>query len=429
MTKHTKPPRKPSRLLIWAVKTFLQPTYEKKYGLTIDRTALDGVKPPYIVLFNHVGDDDHMIVGMTLYPHLANYMVSRWVLHKFPTGPLSRLAGAIHKTRFIPDIDAVICAKRVLRERKGIVAITPAASFSLDGTPHYFDYGIAKLVKLFKLPVFAVRMSGLFAFHNGYRQTRNSCRIESEVIPIFTGDELADMEVSEIYKKLFTACDFNDGVYAATERAVISSDSYGLAEGMEYLTYRCLRCGEEFRIRARGDHLFCEACGNEVRVNDHFLLEPTADDTAWVESFDLWNALQRHSLVEEIRQEDFCLRDRCVLSHYSVGKRYGFTQYGEGELVLDRTGFTYTGTDMGKDVVYRYPLERTPYLGNFIPYYLSFDSMDDVNRFRLSDMHQSVKFLQALLLMRLMYCPNFPGEWEWRMQLPSARQAEIRHGK
>ena len=72
-------PRRPSRALIWAVKTFKQKKYERAYGLTIDRSALEGVEPPYIVLFNHVGDDDHVIVGMTLYPHLLKMLITgRW---------------------------------------------------------------------------------------------------------------------------------------------------------------------------------------------------------------------------------------------------------------------------------------------------------------------------------------------------------------
>lgn len=405
--------------MIWAVKTFKQKKYERAYGLTIDRSALEGVEPPYIVLFNHVGDDDHVIVGMTLYPHLANFMVSRWVSHKFPTGPLSTLAGAIHKSRFIPDTDSVLCAKRVLRNRKGIVAIAPAASFSIDGTTHYFDYGIAKLVRLFKVPVFAVKMSGLFLFHNGYREQRQGCRLKSEVIPIFRGDELGDMSVEDIYKRLFEACDFNDFQYQSQQQALITAKNHDLAEGMEYLTYRCLRCGKEFTMRSRGDRLYCTACGNTVKLNDRYFLEPAESGSVCARSFDAWNAIQRSHLLQEIRDDDFCITAPCRLSHYTIGKAFGFSEYGRGTLRLDHTGFTYTGTDMGGEVVYRYPLISTPYIGNFIPYYLSFDSMDNVCRYQLDDMHMAVKYMQALLLLRLVHFPHFDGELDWRMSLPS----------
>lgn len=412
-------PHRPSGALIQAVRLFSLRDFRLKYGLTMDRSALEGVKPPYIALFNHVGEEDHYVVGMTLYPQLANYMVSRWVQHSFPTGPLSALAGAIHKDRFIPDVEAVINARRIVRRRRGIVAIAPAASYSVDGTPSYFDFGIAKLIKNFDVPVYAVHMDGLYMFRNRFARERHGSRITSVIKKVFDAGETRDMSLEEIYKRAYEACDFNDYQYQERVQARITAPKYGLADGMEYVAYKCLACGEEFTLVSLGDRLRCTACGNEVRVNDRYFFEPAAPDTAWVKSLDRWNSIQIKDAERETGREDFCLSTPCTLSHYTIRQAYGFTDYGRGTLTLDRTGFTYTGTDRGREVSYFYPLERTPYIGNTARGYLSFDFHDDVFRYRLDDMRRAVKYLNALRVMRMKRFPSFPGEYEWYRSLPT----------
>ena len=414
-------PRKPSRLLIWGVSLFSKKAYKDKYGLTIDRSALNGVEPPYLVLFNHVGDTDHYIVGMTLYPQLANYMVSRWVQHSFPTGPLSSFAGAIHKDRFVPDVDAVIQTKRVFRERRGIVAIAPAASYSIDGTPNYFDYGVAKLIKLFKVPVYAVHIDGLYMFKNRFVRKPLKCKLSSKVIKVLDPVDIKDMEVPEIFKRVYEACDFNDFQYQERVKAVISADNGDIAEGMEYVAYKCLNCGSEFKMVGEGDKLRCTECGNTVRVNEYYFFEPTAPDTVYVKSLDRWNSIQKKCVVREIRKKDFALSSPCAISHYTENKPYGFTEYGRGTLTLDRTGFTYKGTDKGQDVEYKYPLEDTPYVGSVAREYLSMDSHDDVCRYKLDDMRMATKYLLALRIMRMKYYPDFEGEYEWYSNLPTVK--------
>lgn len=414
-------PRKPSRLLIWCVKLFNKKTFTEKYGLTIDRSALAGVEPPYLVLFNHVGDSDHYIVGMTLYPQLANYMVSRWVQHSFPTGPLSKYAGAIHKDRFIPDVDAVIKTKRVFRKRHGIVAIAPAASYSIDGTPNYFDYGVAKLIKLFKVPVYAVRMDGLYMFKNRFCRKPMRCKLSSTVVKVLDTNEANEMDVADIFKRVYEACDFNDFQYQERVKAVISADDGNIAEGMEYVAYKCLNCGAEFKMESRGDRLYCTECGNAVRVNQYYFFEPTAPDTVYVKSLDRWNRVQKRCVEREIRRKDFCISSGCALSHYTEKKPYGFTEYGRGTLTLTREGFTYKGTDKGAEVEYTYPLADTPYVGSVAREYLSFDGHEDVCRYKLDDMRMATKYLLALRIMRLKFYPDFEGQYEWYESLPTVK--------
>ncbi|MCL2694705.1 MAG: hypothetical protein FWE69_00075 [Clostridiales bacterium] len=409
-------PAKPLRPLLESILVFWRGKLRTKYGLTVDREALRGVKPPFIVVFNHVGDDDQFVAGTALHPVMPNYMMSNWAEHSFPLAPLSKVAGAIHKIRFVPDVRAVMAAKRVLKERGGVVGVAPAASYSIDGTPSYFDYGIAKFCKMFKVPVFALRMDGLYFFHNRF-SGRQLCRLHGAVTRVFDGPELKDMATEEVYKRLYEACDFNDFQYQRRVMAPVIAKDDNLAEGMEYVAYRCLRCGAEFQTEGKGNVLTCSACGNALRVNRYYFFEPHSSPCAWVEELNQWTQFQRQLVAEEIEKEDFHISCDCALYRFTEGKKYGVTRYGRGRLRLDASGFTYTGTDKDAGVTYHHPLADTYYVGNDTRVYLSVDTPKRSYQYRLDNMKMGAKYLLALTALREKYHPYFPDEAEWRRGL------------
>ncbi len=420
-----KNPRKPFRPLVQIFKFFKEKMFIKKYGLTIDRQALKDQKPPYIVIFNHIGYDDHLITGLTLYPHLANFMVVKYVKHTFPDGPFSYLAGAIYKDRYTPDATAVLGAKRVLTQHKGIVAISPAACYCFDGTPQYFDYGIAKLIKMFKVPVFAIKLRGMYFLRNRFRKDRQNAKIKSEVVKVFDEKDIKDMNIEQIYKKLYDACDFNDFTFQEEEGFKVTAPKNDAAKGMEYIIYKCLNCGEEFEMKGEGDILYCKKCQNAVRVNDTYHFEPLNEKSVYVDSIAKWNAIQRKLIDIETQKDDFVMSEPCEVFHYKKGKKYGVKKYGEGIISLDKNGFKYVGTDYGKDVELIFPLMRTPSIGVETTVgvknkmYIVFDGQDYVTRFVLKNMTKAIKFQQCLQYLRYKYYPDFAGQREWMNSRPS----------
>ena len=418
-------PNKPLRPLVSGVVLSWQQKLKRQCGLTVDKKALRGVKPPFIVVFNHVGGSDQYIVSTALYPLAPNYMMSNWAEHNFPMAPLTRMAGVIHKIRFVPDVRAVRCAGRVLRNHRGVVAVAPAASYSIDGTPSYFDYGIAKFCKMFAVPVFALRMDGLYLYHNRFSK-RQRCKVHAAVTKVFDGTELAGMATEDVYKQLYEACDFNDFQYQRRVMASVIAPGGNTAEGMEYVAYRCLHCGAEFQMQGEGKFLFCTACGNAVRVNRYYLFEPVSTPCTWVEDLNQWTQAQRQAVTEEIAQEDFHITCDCALYRFTEGKKYGTTRYGRGELLLDRSGFTYTGTDKEQTVSYRHALTGTFYVGNDTKVYLSVDTSDCSYQYRLDNMKMGTKYLLALSALREQYHPFFPGEAAWRERLKTNVKVELR---
>ncbi len=424
MKKH---PKKPSKLLIGSVLLLSKKKFYKNYHLEIDKTEIESLKPPFIVLYNHVGNSDHFVTGITLYPLLANNFASRWVSRQRLNGILSNLAGCIYKDRFIPDAESVFCAKRVLKEQKGIVALAPAASYSFDGTPNFFDFGVAKFVKLFKLPVVSININGLYFWKNRFLTKKSkSCHIKVKASIVFNGDEVSSMDNVSVYKKLYEACDFNDCKWQAkTNNLIVNEDK---TSNLDHLCYKCLNCGEEFTNRVENGVLVCHNCGNKVTLNERFAFSPIGE-SVYVDRIDQYHAIQRNFIEKEIENDDFCISQPCQVSHYTENKKYGVTKYGEGVLTLNRKGFDYVGSDKGKQVAYHFPIERLTNVGSETGQYISIDSHDDVNRFLLADMRVSTKMIVALNIMRLKYFPNFENELEWIKSLPSYPNDIVIHGK
>lgn len=427
--------QKPARWIVQLYKFLLEKKFYKEYNLVIDKKALDGVKPPFILLYNHVGYDDHLITGLTIYPHLANFMVVRYVSHTFPNGIFSKWAGAVYKNRYVPDARAVLESKKVLRDNKGILAFSPAACYSMDGTPQYWDYGAAKLLKMFKLPVYFCRMDGMYFLHNRFRKNRQKASIKSTVLKVFNGDELKDMTQEEIHKALYLACDFNDFQYQEEVRMKVSSYKDDIAEGMEYICYKCPSCGKEFEMRAKKDRLYCEACGNAVKVDEYYQFIPENENSAYLTNINTWNGMQRECIEKEVESDGFSLTDGCVVIHYKKNRKYGVKEFGRGVLTLDKSGFTYKGDDDGKEVERFYPLKHTPSIGVETTVgvkdkmYIVFDGEDTIDRYKLDDMRKAVKFQQALQFLRFKHCPNFEGELEWHKSLKT-RQIDTKvYGK
>ena len=296
-------PKKPSKLLIRTVYAFVKSAY-KKYNVTVDRSGIEKISQgsPFILLYNHIGRQDHMLTAYLLRPILANNMISRWVQYDKITGPLAEAAGGFFKNRFYPDPEAIVYCRNVLN-RKGVVAMAPAGVYSIDGTTHYVDYGTAKLIKLFKVPVVAAKINGAYFYVNGHRKTKLKGKIHIQSQLLFNANEAKELTEKEIFQKLWSSLDFNDFEYR--EKEGFSVEGKDLAEGIENVLYKCLKCGEEFTLTHSKDDLVCEKCGNAVTVKGDMRFYPKKENTAYADRLDKWNLIQKRLLEKEILKKEY----------------------------------------------------------------------------------------------------------------------------
>lgn len=410
-------PKKPSKLLLNTVYAFVRGSY-KKYNITADRSGVEQVEKgsPFILLYNHIGKQDHMLTGYLLRPLLANNMISRWVQYDPIVGPLAEAAGGFFKNRFYPDPQAVVYCKKVLK-RGGVVAMAPAGVYSIDGTTHYIDYGTAKLIKLFKVPVVAAKISGAYFYVNGHRKSKLKGKVKIQSRLLFDSKEAQELSEQAIFQKLWEELDFNDFEYRLKEGFLVEGKD--LAEGVENILYKCLKCGEEFTLTHIKDDLICSICGNRVTVKNDMNFYPKSQNAAYADRLDKWNLIQKKLLEKEILKDDFCISDKVTLKRNKGTKKRGLYFLGEGVITLNREGITYVGTDGKEKVEYSYPLNRTSNVGFTLGKYLTIERDKNAFLYWFDEPRKISKFVQALVLMRRAFFPNFEGEKEWREAMPN----------
>lgn len=419
-------PRRPLKLVISGANLFFKRHF-KFHRLTVDKEALKNVKPPFIMVYNHVGNKDHFFTGNALQPRAANNMVARWVAYDKKKGPLTLIAGGFFKNHFYPDAQSIMCCKKVLRRIKGIVCLSPSGVHGLDGTLNFIEYSTPKLLKLFKVPVMACKLEGVYFYANNYRERFLRGKLSVKTFQLFTADEAARLSEEESYKRLWSALDFNDFEFIEKEGVLVEGKD--LAEGMQFVLFKCLKCGSEFTITQKGDDLTCSHCGNAVTVKGDMRFYPKNEDTVYIDRLDKWNLLQKRLLRREILKEDFCVTDTVSLYHNNPKKKYGFYPYGRGTMTLDKEGLTYKGSDDGKEVEYFYPLESIPNVAFQLSAKLMIERDDFACFYFFDEPRKLSKLVQAYLELRLDLYPDFPTQKEWLLSRPNENLDVPLHGQ
>ena len=395
--------RRPSRLLLWTVCAYFYPFYKIKHKIKIDRSGLKGLKKPYIVLVSHTGWNDYAIVGATLLPHSANFMVTNLIEREPIIRTLTKIMGSIYKRVFYPDSNSIRRARYVL-DRKGIIVMMPAGDVSIDGSTNYLDNGTARLIKWLNVPVVALTIHGgylhLPRFH---KKTNAGARIEVETKLLFTPEKIQEKTTKQIYEELWDALYFNDFEWQKQKRMVFKGKN--LADGMENILFKCPKCGGEFTNRSHGMRIECEKCGNTVNVNKYFEFEPCDAEDKCFDNIYEWNKFQKESINKEIKDPDFTFTVKTEIWRDKRNSKTGYEKRGEGTLSLDSKNIVYRGTFDGEEVEQIKNIRRLPNISMVNCDCIEVTAGEYVNRYFFADHRQYVKFVLMFNLIRLKYYP------------------------
>ena len=133
--------------LIWLLSRFA--LLGKQYK--IEKINMEGVKPPYILLSNHMYFIDFELAALATFPHRVNNVVSIDGYYRRPW--LMELIGCICKRKFTTDLHLVKSIRHVLREKGDVLCMYPEARYSPIGTTAILPDSLGKLVKQNKVPV------------------------------------------------------------------------------------------------------------------------------------------------------------------------------------------------------------------------------------------------------------------------------------
>ena len=328
--------------LIWVLSKIM--LIGKKYK--IEKVNMEGLKPPYILLSNHMQFIDFELVAVATYPHRLNNIVS--VDGYYKRAWLMELIGCIATRKFTQDLYLVKSIMHCLR-RGDVVCMYPEARYSSNGTTAYIPESVGKLIKLSKVPVVVALHHGNYLYTPfwDFRRKRK-VPLKLKLTKILTPEQIKEMSVEEINAKLIEEFQYDEYKYQK-ENNILIKESFR-AEGLHKILYQCPHCLKE-AMNSKGSEIYCEECGKRWNLNEDGSLVALNGETEFTHIPD-WFKWERQQVREQVRNGTYYYEDEVEV--YSLPRCNKFIPLGKAHITHDpENGFILEGTY--RDEIYRIP--------------------------------------------------------------------------
>ena len=348
----TYPIRQPRffTFLIWILSKIL--LIGKKYK--IEKVNMEGLKPPYMILSNHMYFIDFELTAMVTGSHRVNNVVNLDGYYRRPW--LMELIGSIGTRKFTSDIHLVKSIYKVLR-RGDVLCMYPEARYSPCGISSYLPDSLGLLVKRANVPVVAIVHQGNH-LHTPFWNFRKPRKVPltTKATKILTPEEIENMSVEEINARLKEALTYDDYEYQK-KNGILITEKYR-AEGIHKILYQCPHCLAESKMSSSGTELFCTECGKRWNLEEDGTLRALEGETEFSRVPD-WFLWQREQVKAEIERGEYHFEDEVEV--YSLPRCWRFEKLGKAKLTHDpENGFVLEGSYNGAP----YRIHRTPLQNN-----------------------------------------------------------------
>jgi 1-acyl-sn-glycerol-3-phosphate acyltransferase len=283
-----------NRLLKLSYGTWLRLVYRvENRGLEL----FEGLKPPYVIVSNHVTTRDPFFIG-SICPEPIYWVTSdgnmRTNFMRFFLG----LVGSIPKSKAIPDLQTINWIVEVIRKRRGVVGLFPEGQASWDGRTLPLFPSTARLIKLLKVPVVAVRLEGAYLALPRWTWGRRRGRVLAHWSLMLDAEEAKRLSAEETYERLKTALAHDE--YAVQKRERVAFVGRGRAEHVELALFACPECETMGRLKSRGNKLSCGTCGASFSLDRFGNFHMSDGKKARFTTIPEWDDWQRKFLVEAV---------------------------------------------------------------------------------------------------------------------------------
>ncbi len=328
-------PKWPLQLLAWALafpETF-------KVHPKIYKHNMEGLKGPYIMLCNHNSFLDFQIATRAVFPRRSSYIVA--VDGFINRESLMRNVGCIMKRKFLSDISLVKQIKHSLVNNKNICQIYPEARYSLVGTTSMLPESLGKLVKLMKHPVATLISHGHHLRQPFWNLRKRKIKTKTDLTQIITKEEIANLSIEEINIRIKKAFQYND--YEYQEKESIRIKESFRAENLHKPLYMCPHCKTEFKMKSKGNKIWCGHCNEEYEMDELGKLKNTKGNTIFSHIPD-WFEWQREQVKQEIIEGKYYVDLEVNIDLLPNGS--GFYRIGKGRLIHNKDGYKLTGENL-----------------------------------------------------------------------------------
>lgn len=370
-------------------------------GVRTDKSALKGVKGPYLIVGNHTSPIDFLYFTAGVYPKPINFVVAENMIYRKVYGAFIRSFGTIKKKQFTADF---ACIKQI---KKNIdagthVLLFPEGRVSIDGTTGYIAPSIGKLIKFLNCPVIKGITVGSYVTRPKWGKKRPG-KVTLKMEPLLSTDDIGDMSNEEIYEYILKNFSYDDNVAFKEQNRKV----YGLrlAETLEKLLYKCPRCGAEFKNKSKYRTFRCTACGNTVKYNTDGTLSPSGENDKCFEFVSEWYKFQRDEVKKEVENPDYSFEENVTLL-LTDDKTHRFEEAGKGKIVLDKNGITYVGTKCGQEISRTFGLKNHPTVAYKLAQNIEIAEDNEIFKFVFENGFHTAKFVLAVEELHKKYVEN-----------------------
>ena len=320
----------------------------------VEKINMEGLKPPYMILSNHMYFIDFELCALGTFPHRVNNVVSIDGYYRRPW--LMELIGAICTRKYTTDFHLVKSISRVLK-RGDILCMYPEARYSPAGITSFMPESIGKLIRMNKVPVVAVVHHGNY-LHSPFWNFRKKRKVplHTTMTQILTPEQIKAMSVEEINEAVKKALTYDEYKYQK-ETGIKITESFR-AEGLHKILYQCPNCNTESKMASEGSELYCTHCGKRWTLSEDGSLTANEGDTEFSHVPD-WFEWEREQVKKQVRSGEYRFEDEVEV--YSLPRCWRFMKLGNAKITHDpQNGFVLTGHYRGKD----YRIERKPQENN-----------------------------------------------------------------
>lgn len=332
--------------LLYLVSKIMMP----KVPYKIEKFGMEDLKPPYILLSNHMYFVDFQLSAMATYPHRVNNVATIDGYYRRPW--LMELLGCICKRKFTNDLHLIKSIRKVLK-RGDILCMYPEARYSPVGTTAILPDSLGKLIKMNKVPVVVLLHHGNYLhtpFWN-YRKPRKA-PLYTTMTKILSTEDVERMTADEINTAVRDAMKYDE--YEWQKKQGIIIDEPFRAEGLHKVLYQCPNCKTEHKMDSKGSEIFCTECGRRWRMNEDGSLKALIGETEFSHIPD-WYEWQRVEVRKQIENGSYSFSDEVEV--YSLPRCMRFMNLGKARLTHNsEDGFVLEGHYRGKD----YKIQRKP---------------------------------------------------------------------
>ncbi len=289
-----------SRRFVTVVKNLYRIPMRPMYNMSTHNEGKSfALKPPYLVLSNHVNTYDPILISLMHNRHIHWVAADTLFRNKYLRYLLRRLIGSISKSKSRSDYYTI---KQITESvKKGwVVGMFPEGQRTWDGRGLPLFYATAKLVRMLKVPVVIMTLDGGYFTLPRWAAKRRKGKLTISYQDPIMPEDFAGMKVSEI-DKMLTERIYQDAYKVQRrERTIFKSDER--AQYVEHVLYICPECGKMASMRSLGNDVSCTSCGYTATMDPYGFFSHEGS-TRGFETVSDWNIWQQETLAERLRDD------------------------------------------------------------------------------------------------------------------------------